>query len=117
MGKLSRKCLFKCYVWALDLSIHNIGEQNILVGQGEEAYKSGIVVSLCDSNKNVLIDVFAYQFITKTIFAGDSRRMIMNLQKPEAGSYCLKIDYFCDGINGESIREYCEPQYYDINVY
>ena len=41
----------------------------------------------------------------------------MNLQKPEAGSYCLKIDYFCDGINGESIREYCEPQYYDINVY
>ncbi len=47
----------------------------------------------------------------------DSRRMIMNLQKPEAGSYCLKIDYFCDGINGESIREHCEPQYYDINVY
>lgn len=104
-------------LWTLDLSIHNIGEQNILVGQGEEAYKSGVVVSLCDSNKNVLIDVFAYQFITKTIFAGDSRRMIMNLQKPEAGSYCLKIDYFCDGINGESIREYCEPQYYDINVY
>lgn len=104
-------------IWALDLSIENIGEQNILVGQEEEPYKSGVVVSLCDGNKNVLIDVFGYQYIKKTIFSGACKQMIMNLQKPERGDYYLKIDYFCDGINGESMRSYCEPQYYEIKVH
>lgn len=103
--------------WMLDLTIRNIGSQHILAGQAEEAYQSGVVVSLYDQNKNMLNDVWGYQYINQTIFAGDSKGMTIRLQKPDAGDYYVKIDYFCDGANGESIREYCEPQYYSMKVY
>lgn len=106
-------------VWLLDLKVTNIGEQNILVGAGEnEAYKSGVVCTIYDENKEPLFSPWGVAYTNKTIFAGDSKERVITIDKPERGKYYIGFDYFCDDINGKtSYRGYSEEKLYPIEIY
>ena len=104
--------------WTLDLTVENVGETPIYVGNENDDYKSGVVVTLYDK-KGELIRDLGYIYTNKTIFAGDSKRVILSLPRPEPGEYYLKIDFFCDYLEeGYSLRGFnAEDGWYSLTVH
>ena len=103
--------------WTLDLTVENIGADAIYVGKEDDDYRTGVVATLYSMEGEKICDL-GYVYTNKTIFAGDSKRVILTVNRPQPGSYWMELDYFCDYIKeGDSKRGFnVNEGRYIINV-
>lgn len=103
--------------WIMDFTVKNIGRQDILVGSENDSCQTGLVVTLYDIEKKPICDL-GFEYTNKTILIGDSKRVVLKVNKPEKGIYYIKVDYFCEDLSKlEGFRGYEKSnRYYMIEV-